>query len=360
MAKPLPTGTAHHSVAIIGAGIAGLACGQVLANNGATVTLFDKARGPGGRMSSKRRPSATLDLGAQAFSVRDADFQRAVDEWLVAGCIAVWPTRTYQASSRGWQAHNDGQKRYTGAPRMSALTRYMADLLTAQSNTELHIETPIAALNPTPNGWLLIDADGARYGPYDQVVVSAPPPQAHALVKPWDDALAAACLTREQRACWVGWAIYDGPLPAITGVDPDWQMARITHPALGSVLNSVLNIVSRNQTKPGRDTQPESVSLLAQLEWSEVHLEQSAEVVAEHLLTALKSVFPSGVAFPRLLEKGAHRWRYAQPSTPCAHDYLYSANGLALCGDSFRDGRVEDAWLSGHRLGEVLIGRSVQ
>tara|TARA_R110002020_G_scaffold13368_12_gene48303 strand:+ start:1381 stop:2463 length:1083 start_codon:yes stop_codon:yes gene_type:complete len=360
MAKPLPPLPTSQSVAIIGAGIAGLACGEILASSGTSVTLFDKARGPGGRMSSKRRPSATLDLGAQAFSVRNADFQRVVDEWLTAGCIAAWPTLTYQASSRGWLAHNDGQQRYTGAPRMSALTRHLADSLTAQPNAELHTGTPIAMLDRAPNGWLLVDAAGSRHGPYDQVVISTPPPQAHALIDRWDDALAAACLTRTQRACWAGWATFDGPLPAVPGVAPDWQMARITHPSQGSVVNSVLNIVSRNQTKPGRDTQPESVSLLAQLEWSEAHLEQPAEWVAEQLLAALKSVFPSEVTFPRLIETGAHRWRYAQPSTSCVHDFLYSANGLALCGDSFRHGRVEDAWLSGHRLGEALIGRSVQ
>ncbi|TVU88154.1 NAD(P)/FAD-dependent oxidoreductase [Vreelandella titanicae] len=356
MAKPLSSLPAHHSVAIIGAGIAGLACGQVLASNGASVTLFDKARGPGGRMSSKRRPSATLDLGAQAFSVRDADFQRAVDEWLTAGCLAAWPTCTYQASSRGWQAHDDGQKRYTGAPRMSALTRHMADSLTAMPNAELHTGTPIVALEHSPNGWRLLAADETRHGPYDQIVISAPPPQAHPLVKPWDDALAAACLTQEQRACWAGWAIFDGPLPAIPGVDPQWQMARLADP----LLNLTLNIVSRNQTKPGRNAQPEGVSLLAQLDWSEAHLEQSADAVAQQLLSAFKRILPSSAELPPLVEIGAQRWRYAQPSTRCEHDYLYSANGLALCGDSFRDGRVEDAWLSGHRLGEALIGRSVQ
>lgn len=352
MTKPLLPLPAHHTVAIIGAGIAGLACGQVLASSGASVTLFDKARGPGGRMSSKRRPGTALDLGAQAFSVRDADFQHAVDEWLAADCIAAWPTRTYQASSRGWQAHDDGQKRYTGAPRMSALTRHMADSLTAMANAELHTATPIAMLDPAPNGWLLVDAAGARHGPYDQIVISAPPPQAHALIEPWDDALAAVCVTREQRACWAGWAIFDGALPLIPGVTPGWQMARLDHP--------MLNIVSRNQTKPGRETQPESVSLLAQLDWSEAQLEQPAEWVAEQLLTAFKRTFPTADTFPKLIETGAHRWRYAQPTTPCEYDYLYSTNGLALCGDSFRGGRVEDAWLSGHRLGEALIGRSVR
>ena len=343
--------SAHQSVAIIGAGIAGLACGQVLANSGASVTLFDKARGPGGRMSSKRRPSATLDLGAQAFSVRDADFQRAVDTWLSIGCIASWPTSTYQASPNGWQAHNDGKKRYAGAPRMSALTRHLADSLTALPQAALHTGTSITSLKHTQKGWQLAEAGGMTHGPYDQVVISTPAPQAHALVAAWDDYLATACQTRKQRACWAGWAIFDGPLPAIAGVDPDWQMARVAHPAL--------HIVSRNQTKPGRAAQPESLSLLAQLDWSEAHLEQPASEVANQLLTALKSLFPVSATLPDLIETGAHRWRYAQPAAACEHTYLYSGNGLALCGDNFSDGRVEDAWLSGNRLGKALIGRSV-
>ena len=350
MDKLLPPLPAPRSVAIIGAGIAGLACGQVLACGGVSVTLFDKARGPGGRMSSKRRPDAALDLGAQAFSVRDAEFQHAVDEWLAAGCIAAWPTCTYQASSRGWQAHNDEQTRYTGAPRMSALTRYLAGTLTVQPHTQMHNGTPIVALEPSPKGWLLLAGDKTRHGPYDQIVISAPPPQAHALIQPWSDTLAAACASREQRACWAGWAIFDGPLPTLPGVTPDWQMARLVHP--------IVNIVSRNQTKPGRETQPESVSLIAQLDWSEAQLEQPAEWVAEQLLTAFKRMLPAPATLPKLIDTGAHRWRYAQPSTHCDVDYLYSGNSLALCGDSFRTGRVEDAWLSGHRLGEALIGRS--
>ncbi|TVP44342.1 MAG: FAD-binding protein [Halomonas sp.] len=348
MLAPLST---DHSVAVIGAGLAGLACGQVLASHGINVMLFDKARGPGGRMSSKRRPSATLDLAAQAFSVRDADFQRAVDEWIAIGCIAPWPSRTYQASSSGWQALNDSLQRYTGAPRMSALTRHLADSLTALPNAALTTSTPIAALKQMPNGWLLVDADNTVYGPFDQVVISAPPPQAQALVAPWDAKLAAACEERKQRACWAGWAIFDEPLPPMPSVDPEWQMARADHPAL--------RLISRNQTKPGRESQPESLSLLAQLDWSETQLEQSTEVIAEQLLTALKSVLPRSVLLPPLTEIGAHRWRYAQPAAPHNDTYLYGSSGLALCGDSFRDGRVEDAWLSGHRLGQALIGRSV-
>lgn len=351
MTTPQAPLSANHSVAVIGAGISGLACAKVLASSGARITLFDKARGPGGRMSSKRRPSATLDLGAQAFSVRDEGFQRAVDQWRSAGCVAAWPTRTYQASSSGWQRLNDGQTRYAGMPRMSAITRHLADELTALANVALYVSTPIASLERMPNGWQLVEVNGATHGPFDRVVISAPPPQAQQLVAPWSADLAAACEARKPRPCWAAWAIFDGPLPAINGVDPGWQMARVAHPAL--------RLVSRNHTKPARSAQPESISLLAQLDWSEAHLEQPSQAVAEQLLAALTSILPSAATLPSIIDIGAHRWRYAEPATPCDREYLYSQDGLALCGDSFRNGRVEDAWLSGHRLGEALIGRSV-
>ncbi len=41
-------------IAIVGAGIAGLACGRALADRGFTVALFDKGRKAGGRMSSRQ------------------------------------------------------------------------------------------------------------------------------------------------------------------------------------------------------------------------------------------------------------------------------------------------------------------
>ncbi|RUA23173.1 FAD-dependent oxidoreductase [Billgrantia gudaonensis] len=58
------------NTAIIGAGIAGLACARALQDAGHPVTLFEKARGPGGRMASRHLGTATVDLGAQYFSVR--------------------------------------------------------------------------------------------------------------------------------------------------------------------------------------------------------------------------------------------------------------------------------------------------
>ncbi|MFB9145186.1 NAD(P)/FAD-dependent oxidoreductase [Halomonas alkalicola] len=334
------------ATAIIGAGIAGLACARALDAAGLPVTLFDKARGAGGRMSSRRLPEAVLDLGAQFFSVRDPAFRRAVAAWRKAGCIAPWPTSLWSAQEGRWARHEDDLERLCGAPRMSAVTRHLAEGLTLQAATR------IERLEGSAGAWQLVDEHGAHHGPFARVVISTPSPQAHPLVAPHDATLAEACEGVIQRPCWAAWALFDAPLPALPGVDADWQAVRLA--------DARLRFVTRNQLKPGRQAQGESLSLLANLEWSEARLEDSPETVVEALLEAFQQALPEGVRLPAPSALGAHRWRYAQPDVFATgeavnRDYRLSASGLALCGDGWRGPRVEDAWLSGHHLGEALV-----
>ncbi len=61
-------------IAIIGAGIAGLSAARALNKAGHSVHLFDKSRGSGGRMSSKRSEvgallMALLTLGGEALQI---------------------------------------------------------------------------------------------------------------------------------------------------------------------------------------------------------------------------------------------------------------------------------------------------
>ena len=65
--------------AIVGAGMAGIACARTLVQAGHRVTLFEKSAGIGGRMSTRRSQFGTFDHGAQYFTVRDARFARALE-----------------------------------------------------------------------------------------------------------------------------------------------------------------------------------------------------------------------------------------------------------------------------------------
>ena len=110
-------------IAIIGTGIAGLSAARALRDAGHVVQLFDKSRGSGGRMSSKRSDAGSLDMGAQYFTARDRRFLDALQHWREEGWVDEWKPALYQYRDGVLSPSPDEQPRWVGTPRMSAITR---------------------------------------------------------------------------------------------------------------------------------------------------------------------------------------------------------------------------------------------
>ncbi|HAL40308.1 MAG TPA: amine oxidase, partial [Polaromonas sp.] len=62
---------AQRHIAVVGAGIAGIACARTLAQAGHQVTVFEKNHGAGGRMATLDTEYGGFDHGTQYFTVRD-------------------------------------------------------------------------------------------------------------------------------------------------------------------------------------------------------------------------------------------------------------------------------------------------
>ncbi|MCU0764322.1 MAG: FAD-dependent oxidoreductase, partial [Hydrogenophaga sp.] len=61
-------GAAPRHIAVIGGGMAGVVCARTLVQAGHRVTLLEKSRGFGGRMSTRRTEFGSFDHGAQYFT----------------------------------------------------------------------------------------------------------------------------------------------------------------------------------------------------------------------------------------------------------------------------------------------------
>jgi hypothetical protein len=70
--------TISKHIAIVGAGMAAITCARTLVQAGHQVTVFEKSRGVGGRMSTRSSAFGTFDHGTQYFTVRDRRFVKAM------------------------------------------------------------------------------------------------------------------------------------------------------------------------------------------------------------------------------------------------------------------------------------------
>lgn len=312
-------------IAIIGAGPAGSLCARVLADSGHTVSVLDKGRGAGGRLSTRRRGAAHFDHGAQFLTLRSPELAPYAAGWRSAGALAPWEGPFGTLGADGFRASDPPDPRWVGVPGMSGLVKAIQGDLPVQfgvraskvEGTTVHLE------------------DGSRREGFDRVVVAAPAPQAAALVEgPLSEALGAVRFA----PCLV--ALLD------LGADRDLGFAA------ARVGDGPLGWVARNQTKPGRPA-GEHLVLHATPAWSREHLEEDPAASATMLWAALQRLVP-GLTGAQPTHFGAHRWRYALVEQPVGQPFLRDGDVFA-CGDGLLGGRIEDALLSGKAAAEAVL-----
>ena len=177
-----PRGPRHF--AVIGAGMAGIACARTLVQAGHSVTVFEKTVSPGGRMATRSSPFGSFDHGAQYFTVRDARFARALET--VPGLCKPWSAnaiRVLDAHGRVTEAPLPAREsHWVAVPGMSDLVTQWAQPLAAACQLELKTRvTRIERDALDPAGWQLrTEAGEARhvYGGFDGVMLALPAPQA--------------------------------------------------------------------------------------------------------------------------------------------------------------------------------------
>jgi renalase len=314
------------NVALIGAGLSGLSCAHELSAAGIRVQLFDKSRGPGGRLSTRRSPAGPFDHGCADFAAHGEAFVQQVASWGDAG----WLARV-------------GEARHTGVGGMNTLPRALAEGLAVQLGVE------IAAIEPAAEGGWQLRAHQAVPGlpgrVFDAVVVAVPAEQAVPLlgVAP---ALAEAVRPVRSAPTWTVMAAWPLALPA--------RNERLL-PASGPLLEA-----RRDDTRPGRE-RVAGVGcrwvLHATPDWSANNLDAPPDQVLRRLLDAFGEAL--GVRLARPAHAVAHRWRYAQVPAPLSEPCGWDASlRIGACGDTWHASGpaegAERAWLSGRALARAM------
>lgn len=316
-------------VAIVGAGLSGLIAARDLQSAGRDVVVFDKGRRPGGRANTREHDDRRFDHGAQFFTVRDERVRPLLNEWLDAGVVAPWNGRLIRVSSSEVKPAKQAA-RYVGVPGMVDLALALASELDVR--TGVRIDT----LLRTDRAWWATDTDGENHGPFDQVVVAVPAPQAVPLLEAAPD-LRSKAESVTMAPCWAVMVDFDTP------TDLDFDGAFVTA--------GPISWVARNSSKPGRPL-TEAWVVHAAPEWTRQHWDVDRSELPALLLQEVANRFGR---LPPIGFTRAHRWGYAltQGSTP-GEALTDPELGLGVCGDWCVGGRVEGAIVSGIDVAQRL------
>ncbi len=313
-------------IAIIGTGMAGISCAHALQQHNLAVTLFEKSRGIGGRLATRRTDGGDrFDHGAQYITTRSDEFSAFIDSLQNDGAAAEWQPRLSSDAS----AHHAW---FVGTPGMSALLKPLARHL------DIRLGATVSALERSGNGWQLRTADGALSEPYDVVISTAPPVQTRALFAV-DPAMPRLLDAVSMAPCWTLMITFTAPL------DVDFDARRFDEGAI--------SWLARQASRPEHDGNPHAWVVHAGAEWSAEHLELTPDQAASVMQQELSRTI--GRALPEVSFVQAHRWRYAMTTQPLGQPFLASADkSLFAGGDWCLGARVECAYQSGAAIAEAV------
>lgn len=337
---------ADPDVLIVGAGVAGLTAARSLADAGLTVRLLDRSVGPGGRLATRRIGDATLDHGAQFFTVRSDRFAALTRAWRDLGApIEQWSTGFAQASDIRdgpdgvTSTADDGHPRYRVRGGMNVLAKVLA------VDLDVRAEVVATALWVRDGRWhvAVASADGPMVHRATALVCTPPVPQTLALFARGDTALPT------ETVAVLGAVTYDPCLALLAVLDADPAL-----PPPGGVqfASGPVRWLADNGRKDV-SAWP-AATLHASGPWSAAWHDAADDVVGPTLLAWLRPWLSTAAVATWQIK----RWRYAQPRDLVEQASLMAdVDGapVAFAGDAFGHARVEGAARSGLAAAETLL-----
>lgn len=319
------------NIAIIGAGISGLTLGQKLKEH-AHVTIFEKARGVGGRMSTRYADPFYFDHGAPYFTARTDEFQSFLQPFIEDGLVAEWSGKVIdlelgkKATKRLWF-----EPHWVATPNMNSVCKQLGQGL------DVRLSCEVAPLTRKQSDfWELQDKQGASLGAYDWVISTAPLAQTQTLFHT-ETPLHGAPM----RGCYSLMIGFNRPW------DKQWIAAKVR--------NNPIEWIIINSTKPQRNKDVTSILVHSSNHWADEHSDCDMQEAQKLLVEQFMALTAIDVADADYLS--THRWKYAviedREEDMCF--YLDAVQGIAATSDWASGSRIEEVWLSAKRLAEHIL-----
>lgn len=304
--------------AIVGAGMTGLLLAKLLVEKTPqkTVRIFEKSKGCGGRMATRRVGPRTFDHGAQ-FIRTDAVSEPTLQWFQAAGLVNRFNFK--------------GQNYFCAKAGMTKFAKLLAE------SRDLSYQTKIISMDRQDHKWILHDENSQHYFAQD-VIVTSPLPQSLEILE-------CSKLNYDQKLSLIKYAkavVFLIDLTAEPG-------GMATHQ---QEINQDIFSASLQNAK-GTSVQP-AVTIVMTPEWSEAHFALPDEEKVKKALPIISSTIP-GLAIEGIQVKN---WRYSHPITTWNKEFYSVEANLYLAGDAFGGPSVLGAMRSAFSLAQEILRKA--
>jgi renalase len=342
-------------IAIGGSGIAGISAARVLREAGFEVMVYEKARGVGGRLATRRLQDSSGgvywgDHGAQYFSVFSPEFEEVLGGWVSDGLVRRWFDK-------------GGTPRWCGSQGMSRLIKSMGSEITVQFEAKLQsISSELKSTGETLFGLEYkqgLNAELCRSPQFDGVILTFPTPQLVSLFEasslpsiqhPIYESSLRTLRELQYDPCIAALFLVDGPIHL--GSEGFRNFSDEKNPNIGWIASSRIKSGAEQQAHSLKDV----LTVHMSASWSASHFDQSEDWITEEVWRELVALGVLDAQVP-VLSKSLQKWRYSIPRTIHPDRFLQIASETPLfcAGDVFGGPRVEGAFLSGLAAAQALI-----
>jgi len=317
-------------VIVLGGGVSGCICANLLSQSGHVVTIVEKGRGVGGRMATRRMDGARIDHGAQFMTVRYPQMQGYLSKWLDDRVACPWYDQVPGREDLAVRV------RYRGADGMTSPVKSLAQSSRIEKN--FFVEKIKRAKK-----WTVTERMGEkRELQADHLVITFPAPQVLELFERSAFCLDSETMNRLQRIYYTRCIALLGLLDKPSSLSAP---GTLTHPG------TEVDWVADNQIK-GVSEKP-AFTLHASDSYSQRFWDSPDEERCPFLIGIAEQTLGAKVT-----RWSSHRWGFAKPVVTFGATHFHSPDhSLTLAGDGFGGERIENAFLSGWEAALAIMGQ---
>ena len=314
---------------VLGSGVAGSTIANLLSKK-YSVHIFDKARGPGGRSSTKRfKKNLNFDHGVQYISPKSKEFTRLIQKLSKKKVMKTWGGNHLDFTFKKKLL----APKYIGLKANNALTKYYL------KGINLSFASHITKIEYKKKIWEIRLSDNTKYQ-FKALILTCPFPQLKKLAKKYLEKKISNLKVAMQPNITVMLALKNQKKISISSIKFD---------------DDILTWVAYENSKKRFKSNLDLWTIQASLKWSKktINKYKKDKTIINQLIT--KFIHLTGLEKSKIIYKKIHGWKYSYnyQKTPLLSNWNKKYQ-LGICGDWFNGPKVEDAWLSANNLAKKI------